>query len=270
MTGERGWGKQLPTREDLYLRRLCLETITTPKKGPRVISQNVINCMLHIRRANKTGSAFTIERGGKQYLVTARHVVEGIASGESIFIVHEKQWQTVDINVVGVGEGEVDVAVLAGQQQLSPTPSLEPDATMFFYGQQAYFLGFPFGWDSGGERSNNGRPIPFAKAGIISAFLSEDAPAVQKIYLDAHANEGFSGGPVVFPRLDKQKELRVVGVVVGYPKSFQPVVDDNGNTVAHAQENPGLVLAINISHVVALIDANPIGFALPGQTSGSA
>ena len=233
-----------------------------------MISQNVINCMLHIRRAKKTGSAFIIERGGKQYLVTARHVVEGIASEKSIFIAHEKQWQPVDINVVGVGEGEVDVAVLAGQQQLSPTPSLEPDATMFFYGQQAYFLGFPFGWDSGGERSNNGRPIPFAKAGIISAFLSEDAPAVQKIYLDAHVNDGFSGGPVVFPRLDKQNELRVGGVVVGYPTRFQPVVDDNGNTVAHAQENPGLVLAINISHVVALIDANPIGFALPGQTSG--
>ena len=68
---------------------------------------------------------------------------------------------------------------------------------------------------------------------------------------------------MVFSPLDNQEELRVAGVVVGYPKRFQPVVDNNGNTVAHAQENPGLVLAINISHVVALIDANPIGFALP-------
>ena len=227
-----------------------------------MITNNVINRMLHIRRANKTGSAFTIDRGGKQYLVTARHVVEGIASGESISIVQEKRWTTVDINVVGVGEGEVDVAVLAGQQQLSPTPPLEPNA-MFTYGQQAYFLGFPFGWDSGGEHINNGLPLPFAKTGIISAFTIGDAPAVQKIYLDAHANEGFSGGPVVFSPLDDQKELRVAGVVVSYPIRFQPVVDDHGNTVAHAQENPGLVLAINISHVVSLIDANPIGFALP-------
>ena len=228
-----------------------------------MITSNIIQRMLHIRRADKTGSAFTLDREEKQYLVTARHVVEGIASGESIFIGLKKRWEPIEINVVGVGEDEVDVAVLACQQQLSPTLQLEP-SNMFAYGQEAYFLGFPFGWDSGGERINNGRPLPFAKAGIISAFLSEDAPAVQKIYLDAHANEGFSGGPVVFSLLDNQKELCVAGVVVGYPKRFQPVVDDNGNTVAHAQENPGLVLAISISHVVALIDANPIGFALPG------
>ena len=228
-----------------------------------MITSNIIQRMLHIRRADKTGSAFTLDREEKQYLVTARHVVEGIASGESIFIGLKKRWEPIEINVVGVGEDEVDVAVLACQQQLSPTLQLEP-SNMFAYGQEAYFLGFPFGWDSGGERINNGRPLPFAKAGIISAFLSEDAPAVQKIYLDAHANKGFSGGPVVFSLLENQKELCVAGVVVGYPKRFQPVVDDNGNTVAHAQENPGLVLAISISHVVALIDANPIGFALPG------
>ena len=232
-----------------------------------MITSAIIHRTFHIRRANKTGSAFTIDRGGKQYLVTARHVVEGIASGESIFVVHEKRWKTVDINVVGVGEGEVDVAVLACQQQLSPTHPLEP-SDKFFYGQQAYFLGFPFGWDSGGEHINNDLPLPFAKTGIISAFTVGDGP-VKRIYLDAHANEGFSGGPVAFSPPDDQKVLHVAGVVVSYPKRFQPVVDDHGNTVAHAQENPGLVLTISIHHVVALIDANPIGFALSSQESGS-
>ena len=230
-----------------------------------MITSNIIQRTLHIRRANKTGSAFTFDRRGKQYLVTARHVVEGIASGESIFVAQKKRWKTVDINVVGVGEGEVDVAVLACQQQLTPTHPLEPVGpnARFSYGQQAYFLGFPFGWDSGGEHVNtNDLPIPFAKTGIISAFTIGDVP-VQKIYLDAHANEGFSGGPVVFSSPDDQKVLHVAGVVVSYPKRFQPVVDDHGNTVAHAQENPGLVLAISIFHVVALIDENPIGFVLP-------
>ena len=232
-----------------------------------MVTANIIKRTLHIRRADKTGSAFTFDRGGKQYLVTARHVVEGITSGGSIFVGQEKQWKTVDINVVGIGDGEVDVAVLACQLQLSPTLPLEPSGpeARFSYGQEAYFLGFPFGWDSGGEHMNNGLPFPFVKAGIISAFTIGDAP-VHKIYLDAHANEGFSGGPVVFSPLDGQKKgLHVAGVVVSYPKRFQPVVDDHGNTVAHAQENPGLVLAISFSHVVALIDANPIGFVLPSQ-----
>ena len=225
-----------------------------------MVTANVVHRILHIGRADSQGTAFTVDHGGKQYLVTARHVVEGIASGERISVAHQEQQELIEINVVGVGEGAVDVAVLACQQQLSPMHPLEPTTAGLVYGQQAYFLGFPFGWDAGGEHINHGLPLPFVKAGVISAWTNG---TVKRIYIDSHVNEGFSGGPVVFSPPGDQKVLRVAGVVVGYPKRFQPVVDEHENTVALAQENPGLVLAIDISHVVALIDANPIGFALP-------
>ena len=226
-----------------------------------MITSNVIHRTLQISRAPFQGTAFTIDRGGRQYLVTARHVVEGIASGESIFVVSEKESKPVKIQVVGVGEGKVDVAVLACQQQLSPTHPLEPTSAGLIYGQQAYFLGFPFGWDAGGENINHGLPVPFVKAGVISCWVTSDT--VKEIYIDAHVNKGFSGGPVVFSSSGQKEVFRVAGVVSGYPRSFQPVVDGHGKTVARAQENPGFVRAIDISHVVALIDANPIGFALP-------
>ena len=229
-----------------------------------MITSNVIQRTLHIKRDNSEGTAFTLDHGGKQYLVTARHVVEGIASGERIFVVHGGQRKPVKIRVVGVGEGDVDVAVLACQQQLSPMHPLEPSEPKdFFYGQQVYFLGFPFGWNSGGEDINHGWPLPFVKAGIISA-MSFSTP-VDRIYIDAHVNKGFSGGPLVFSPLGRQNVLHVAGVVVGYPKLFQPVVDDHGNPVARVKENPGIVVAIGIQHVVALIEANPIGFALPAS-----
>ena len=227
-----------------------------------MITRNVIQRTLHIRRDNSEGTAFTLDHGGKQYLVTARHVVEGIASGERIFVVHGGQRKPVKIRVVGVGEGDVDVAVLACQRQLSPMHPLEPTAAALTYGQQAYFLGFPFGWDAGGEHINHGLPLPFVKAGVISAWTDG---TVKRIYIDSHVNEGFSGGPVVFSPPGDQKVLRVAGVVVGYPKRFQPVVDEHGNTVARVKENPGIVVAIGIKHVVALIEANPIGFALPAS-----
>ena len=226
------------------------------------MTTDVIQRTFHIARANSHGTAFTIDKEGKQYLVTARHVVEGIASDECISVVHEAQPKLLEIKVVGVGEGEVDVAVLACQQQLSPTrPLVEPTDVGLSYGRQAYFLGFPFGWDSGCEDINRGLPLPFVKAGIISALAFG---TVKKIYIDAHVNQGFSGGPVVFSPPNNQSLNRVAGVVVGYPKIFQTVVDDLGNTVGRAPENPGLVVAISIQHVVALVDANPIGFALPG------
>ena len=67
----------------------------------------VIQRTLKIRRGESQGTAFTIDRAGRQYLVTARHVVDGIVSGESIDLWHEGQWKPLGINVVGVGEGEI-------------------------------------------------------------------------------------------------------------------------------------------------------------------
>ena len=226
-----------------------------------MVTNNVIQRVLNIRIDNSQGSAFTIERGGRQYLVTARHVVEGIEAARRIAIVFENQWRDIDFNIVGVAEGDVDVAVLACAQQLSPTHPLEADDEGMIYGQRAYFLGFPFGWTVGGEHVNLGLPLPFVKGGIISAF-SIGGP-VHRIYLDAHVNYGFSGGPVVFQRQEVQGDFRVAGVVAGYPRRLQPVIDEQGNQIARTGENPGLVVAFGIRHALTLIDKNPIGFALP-------
>ena len=85
-----------------------------------MVSENVIQRTFNIRRGESQGTAFTIDRAGRQYLVTARHVVESIVPGENISVWHEEQWKALDVNVVGVGEGEVDVAVLAPPFQISP------------------------------------------------------------------------------------------------------------------------------------------------------
>ncbi len=224
---------------------------------------NVIQRTFLIRFGNSRGTAFTIDRAGRQYLVTARHVLEGIKTGESINVWHEKQWKPIGVNVIGVGEGDVDVIVLACGEQVSPTHPLKADGAGLIIGQQAYFLGFPFGLDSGGQEINRGLPIPFVKSGVISAFSFGNS---NKIYVDAHVNEGFSGGPLVFSPQGHPNVLHVTGVVVAYPTRSQPVVDAQGKHIGYARENPGLVLAIAIKHVVELIDANPVGFKLPADT----
>ena len=111
---------------------------------------------------------------------------------------------------------------------------------------------------------------PFVKAGIVSAMEFGD---VFRIFLDAHGNKGFSGGPVVFvPYGQSNNELRVAGIVSSlYPyASLLPIVDRQGNPITgqgggpfgHVRENPGIVVAIGIKHAVDLIDGNPIGFDL--------
>ena len=234
-----------------------------------MINFEVINRIFHIRLGNAFGTAFAIDRNGKQYVITARHVVEGISTGDELQIFHEKRWKRTRVDVVGIGEKAVDVAVLACPIQLAPPYPLEASCDGLKYGQSIYFLGFPFGWGGGAEEINRGFPIPFVKAGIVSAMTSGDA---LRIFIDGHNNKGFSGGPVVFvPTGRPQNEFRVAGVVANYPISREPVVDRHGVPIvgdhnephAYVQENPGFVVAFQIAHATDLIDSNPIGFELP-------
>ena len=237
-----------------------------------VITSNIIHRTFRIGWNNSTGTSFTIDHGSKQYLVTARHVVEGIESDKAIKIFHDKEWKDLDVNVVGIGKGEVDVAVLSCSIRLSPSLPLVAATGGYTLGQPVSFLGYPFGWDSGGEEINRGVPMPLVKAGVISGLQLGD---VSKILLDAHVNQGFSGGPVVFvPYGQPRNELRVVGIITGYPTPrFLPIVDRKGNPVTnqggepigYVKENPGIVIAISIKHALELIDANPIGFPLPAD-----
>ena len=240
-----------------------------------MITSNIIHRTFHIRWNDTTGTGFTIDRGSKQYLVTARHVVLEIESGKAIKIFHDKEWKDLVVNVVGIGSGAVDVAVLACSVRLSPPLPLVTSLADLAYGQPVSFLGYPFGWDVGGEQINRGVPLPFVKAGIVSAMEFGD---VSRIFLDAHGNKGFSGGPVVFvPYGQPKNKLRVAGIISAlppYPQSaWQPIVDRNGNPftnpagepIGYVQENPGIVVAIGIRHAVELIDANPIGFQLPAD-----
>ena len=237
-----------------------------------MITNNIIYRTFHIQWNGDTGTGFTIDHGSKQYLVTARHVVDGIDSGNAIKIFHDNKWKDLVVNIVGIGKGDVDVAVLACSVRLSPLHPLVASSAALTYGQQVFFLGYPFGWDAGSEQINRGVPLPFVKAGIISAMVYGDA---SRLYLDAHGNRGFSGGPVVFvPHGQPKNELRVAGIVSYYPiPQLLPIVDRGGTVITdqeskpigYVTENPGFVVAIDIRHALELIDANPIGFELPAE-----
>lgn len=234
-----------------------------------MITANAIHRTFQIRNKDATGTAFAIDWENRQYLITARHVVKGFKSSSHIGIFHEKQWKNVPTDVVGIGADEIDVAVLACAVRLAPPHSLPATNEGLTYGQTVHFLGFPFGMDSGMESLNRDFPVPFVKAGVVSAMISGDA---SRIYIDAHGNKGFSGGPVVFaPSSQPANELRVAGVVANSPRrwlapvvgrSGRPLVGDDGKPIAYFRENQGLVVAFDIRHATELIDANPIGFQL--------
>lgn len=234
------------------------------------ITTGLLQRIFRIRYGNGTGTAFVIDRDDRQYLVTARHVVKGITTGESISVLQESQWMQTPIKVIGIGIGAPDIAVLAAPVQLADAVSLEASSDGLAYAQGVHFLGFPFGWDGAGEDINMDHPLPFIKAGIVSGIKHTDAT---RIYIDAHGNPGFSGGPVVFARdSDPQKVIRIAGVVAEAPRprlrsvvdrSGKPLVGGDGEPIAHFAENQGFVVAFGINHATDLIDENPTGFNLP-------
>ena len=71
-----------------------------------MITTNVLSRVFHIAWRDSTGTAFAIDHASKQYLVTARHVVKGIDSGDSIRVFHEEQWKNLTVDVVGIGDGD--------------------------------------------------------------------------------------------------------------------------------------------------------------------
>ena len=238
-----------------------------------MVPSQVLLRTFHIAWRNESGTAFAIDRDGKQYLITARHVVKGINSGDKIKISWKQKWHEIPVDVVGTGSGAVDVTVLACPLLLA-APSLTLIASMegLGFGQDVMFLGFPFGWDSSAAGLGTHFPLPFVKAGIVSAITTESP---RSIYIDGHGNRGFSGGPVVFvQRKGGKKTYQVAGVVSYYPtpilepirnKDGKVFLDGDGEPTAYFAENPGLVVAHNVEYAMELIDLNPIGFPLPGE-----
>ena len=213
-----------------------------------MITSNVINRVFMLRYQGGTATIFSIEVEGREYLVTAKHAVTSLSSDTHIEIYHHQQWRSYPVNLVGHSQGDMDVAVLAAQQQVAPRLALPPTSGGLIYGQDVFFLGFPYGWINqdipGGQR-----PLPFVKKAIVS--LMEKTGTI--FYLDGHNNRGFSGGPVVF-KPHNSNDFHVAGVISGYL-----TMPEAGT---HGKVNTGIIKAFSIRVAREVIAANPIGHPL--------
>jgi len=197
----------------------------------------VLRSVIHIRCGETSGTAFTLNYNDWQYLVTARHVVETI-SGNTIEIFHDGEWKGLEVNVIGKGSGEIDVAVLSSPLAVGPRDTVVPaPAAGMTIGQQVYFLGFPLGMRGG---SPYDFPYPLAKSGVLSGVDSWHGANL--IYVDGHANRGFSGGPLICYH-NQTNNIQIAGVIT----SFQ--IDPDS-------VNSGIGIAVNIRHVIDLINSN--------------
>lgn len=92
-----------------------------------------------------TGTIFTSEIDKKQYIITAKHLVKDITNSSIAEIYYEKQWKEINLSLVGHSPADIDISVLATDIQLTP-PKLpcEPSTKEISFGQDVYFLEFPY------------------------------------------------------------------------------------------------------------------------------
>ncbi len=225
-----------------------------------MITTNVIQRTFHIKVGEQSGTCFAADVDGKQYLITAKHLVEDLIGTNFILINHEKQWKAVETTLVGHCDGDIDISVLAPDVQLAPTYELTLTAGEIIYGQDVYFLGFPYGMTGESVPINFEFPFPFVKKAIVSnLYFCNDE--LHTIFLDGHNNPGFSGGPVVFSR-PNSIEYKVAAVISAYRYEIEPVYMDSKQSPFTYRYNTGIIVAHGIRHVFGLIDSNPIGIEI--------
>ncbi|MEH6477748.1 MAG: serine protease [Sneathiella sp.] len=220
-----------------------------------MITSNVLERLFFIRFGNATATCFTIVVDNREYIITAKHVVEQIGAEDTIQLKLNNQWINLDVKLVGHAEDDVDISVLSTDRVLTPANHpMQPTSKGMIYGQDMYFLGYPFGWT--GELTmagNGGSPLPFVKKAILALLGGKT------FYLDGHNNKGFSGGPVIFKNANGPNEFKVGGVISGYTAVEQPVLHEGRKTPLIVQDNTGIISVMDINGAVKVIKDNPIG-----------
>lgn len=224
-----------------------------------MIVSNIIHRVFRVQFDGQQGTMFTIDVEGKQYLVTAKHILEKANAKFKVEIFHNGSWRELDVELTG-HSADTDLSVMAATTILTEKSlAAEPSAADIIYSQEVFFLGFPYGLFGEFEPVNHGFPLPFVKRAILSMM---DTKKNKVMYLDGINNLGFSGGPVAF-KVNATAEWRIAGVISGYLTTTEIVAHNSTDIGLRYAANTGLIKASPIKEAIDLISANPNGRSHP-------
>ena len=239
---------------------------------------NALSRTLRVQSQYGTGTIFNIDVDGREYWVTATHILTG-AKGKPYGRVADKtvdlkilnpggeglQWIPIKFTVLQPAEDVDVVALVPPSLILSTVKNASPPASSegLLFGGPCEFLGYGFdgGWRAKFDTGGNFW-WPFIKHCTVSGMDTDSRMWI----LDGINNPGFSGGPVILGTGDN---LKFVAVISGY--YLQPTEVIRGNAAALAPDAPkdmvnvnsGFIIAYDIAHAVDIIKKNPVGPVRP-------
>ncbi len=218
-----------------------------------LVTANSFERVLEIRTGLGSGTAFSIPYVGREYLVTARHLLPEGDPRPEVSIASRHMTGTLRLELLPTDPATADVAVAPLPDAVTPTLPLAAGRDGIIWGQHVFFLGFPYGLATEFARGAPNQRIAFVKGAVFSA--SADVEGASLLYLDGMNNPGFSGGPVVFNRDGDHLRPQVCGVIAGYRTELQPVYQGTTPiTAVAAAANTGIIIATDIRHVTDAID----------------
>ena len=227
----------------------------------------ILRQTFQVQTAAGTGTAFTIEVDERQYIVTAQHVF-GSASPQTVEMqTSPAGWRQVPVTLIAMAGPPVDIVVLATNSVLGSRSRVPVGVGTVSYGQEVRFLGYPFGLDFTPIPGVRTAPLPFIKAGILSALRPvPNEPGLLELFVDAAGNPGFSGGPLILPRRSTTNGDSIVwhiaGVVTSGVTHRAPLKDVSGAVVGFVNVDAGILRATSIDAVTRMVRANPTGYPL--------
>ena len=215
----------------------------------------MFNRVFRFTFGHSAGTTFTLENGDKQFLITAKHIFRhgGYPNHADIRIFKDGKYCLYHVNIKYPKDEAVDIAVMQTDPMvfISPTFSNPNSSAGMVYGQDVFFVGFPYNYDSLLQSlPDSATPIPFVKKACLSGSLKSHSLLV----LDGHNNSGFSGGPVCFkPTAPNSKIMSICAVISGYRFNAEPVFDKDGNeTGLFVKSNTGIINAYDIKEAVTV------------------
>jgi S1-C subfamily serine protease len=202
---------------------------------------------LLINTGTKYGTAFTYDYKGRVYLVTARHLAEGVPLS-SFQVWKHNGWQKLPVNKTLYPKSKkVDIAVLGTDETISQPYSItvaDESSVGVAVGQQVWFLGYPFQLMS---RTSDGKSYPFMRRGACSAIDGHDLSAIV-VLIDGFNNEGFSGGPVIYWNF-KAHRYELLSVVQGYINENARVQVNDKEVKTQLLVNSGIMVSYSAAHI---------------------
>jgi S1-C subfamily serine protease len=210
---------------------------------------NVISRVYQIRFGGETATSFLMDYEDRQYFVTARHVMKSAGDGATVSVEFQglsEKWKTRSVTVL-LGKNEcVDVAILVPADKKVSSVEPIPYPYSYAFGQEAYFMGFPYGLSTsiGDQGAVALIKHAYISARVSCASISSGGDKDEEfILLDGFNNPGFSGGPIiapdVFAPLTNVRVQKLIGVVGGF--------------VEVSAMNTGIIYATPIKKAIDLI-----------------